>query len=201
METPKTFEQFWLRLIEHEIWYDQMKMRFHRKDLKGIANDCYIFLLASQQRWENQDYQDFRKCYQAFLSKAPDQIARPQLQQTATEEQTTHNMPIVTGEERDKYIQQWLESVKSVEQKAGLVPKLTYKQMADEGDWLPPKEKPYPSTNIDYLIQSEIHIQYCLNNYDAVTGKPNINWKNEDEWIRDNQKEINEWLNNLNKKL
>ena len=94
-----TFEQFWTKLIEHEIWYDQMKMRFNRKDLKGVANNCFIFLIASEQRWLAQDYQDFRKCYQSFLMKSPDQLIKPQLQQVEVKE-VTHSEPILTGEEK-----------------------------------------------------------------------------------------------------
>lgn len=192
----KTFEDFWLLLIEHEIWYDQMKMRFHRKDLKGVANECFIFLLASDQRWDTQDYKDFRRCYQSFLSKAPDLIVKPQLQQTAIEE-PKHSAPILTGDERQKKLSEWLESVKNVEQQASLVPKLTYKQIADEGDWLPKKNGVVPSTSIEYFINSEIHNEYIRHNYDIITGEKNLDWKSEPDWVRDNQKEINEWLSNM----
>src|SRR6187549_984549 len=109
-----SFEDFWLKLQENEPWFDMTKMRFCRKDLKSVANDCYIFLLASEQRWAAQDYQDFRKCYQSFLSNAKDKQVAPTLQQEEKKE-PEHQEPIVTGEQRDKYIKEWLEMVKQGE--------------------------------------------------------------------------------------
>ena len=195
-----TFEQFYAKLIEHEIWYDQMKMRFFLKDLKGVANDCFIFLLASEQRWNAQDYQDFRKCYQNFLSKSPDMVVKPQLQQVEVKEEKQGEPPL-TGEERDKRIAEWLAAVKA-QRLTNPVPKLSRKQIAEEGDWLPKKAANYPKASEGELKRSFIHQLYIKHNYDTTTRTIETlpGWKEEKEWITENEFELHEmWQEELKK--
>lgn len=177
-----SFEDFWNKLVDHEIWYDQMKMRFFRKDLKGVANDCFIFLLASKQRWDAQDYQDFRKCYQSFLMKSKDMEQKPILQQV---EQKTEEpeAEIVTGEKRKQYIDQWLELVKTGPALQSNAVKLTYKEIADEGDWLPKKPAPYPSCSESEVKKRLLHLEYIKQNYDPRTQDPLSTWMSEEEWM------------------
>lgn len=194
------FEEFYAKLIDHEIWYDQMKMRFYRKDLKDVANQCFIFLLASEQRWAAQDYQDFRKCYQSFLSKAPDKIVKPQLQQDEVKEQTT-NEPILEGEARDKAIAKWLEAVKS-QKMINPIPKLSRKQIAEEGDWIPKKQAPHPSSSVGELKKYFIHQLYIKHNYDLRTADKLPQWIEENKWIEDNEFELTEmWQEELKNRL
>lgn len=194
-----TFEQFWDKLVEHEIWYDQMKMRFYRKNLKQVANDCYLFLLASEQRWLTQDYQDFRRCYQSFLSKAPDEIVRPQLQQVDTEPKK-QSAPPLTGEERLAWIKKWESEVKKSQMVNG-VTKLTHKQIADEGDWLPKKPAPYPSTNENAIRERVFHTAYIESNYDPVSGNKLLCWKDEETWIHEHEFDLMEIWNEKKKEL
>lgn len=194
-----SFEQFWNKLVEHDIWYDQMKMRFCRKNLKQVANDCYLFLLASEQRWLAQDYQDFRRCYQSFLSKAPDEIVRPQLQQVETEPQKKSDPPC-TGEARMNWIKEWEKVVKESTMVNG-VTKLTHKQIADEGDWLPKKPAPYPSTNENAIRERVFHTAYIEANYDPQTGNKLLTWKEEETWIQENEFELMEIWNEKKKEI
>lgn len=196
MTKPTTFEEYWYKLVSDEIWYDRIKYQYANKDIKDVANNAFIDLLAQRERWDRQDYSDFRKHLQKWLIYAKPAAVKPQLQQVI-EEKPSHNKPVVTGEARQKYLQEWLNSVKNVQQQASLVPRLTNKQIADEGDWLPPKDKPHTSTSVEYFIKSEIHNSYIKHNYDIISGDPNLDWKPENEWIKDNEKEIQEWIKNL----
>ncbi len=184
------FETFWTKLVEHDIWYDQMKMRFCRKDLKGVANECFIFLLASEQRWATQDYQDFRRCFQSFLQKAPDMAVRPQLQQEEVKD-TKPQKPPLTGEERMKWIKLWEAEVKKSTMVNG-VTKLTHKQIADEGDWLPKKPAPYPKTNEFAIQQRVFHAAYIEANFDPQSGAKLLTWKEEEIWLKENEFELME---------
>lgn len=194
-----SFEQFWNKLVEHEIWYDQMKMRFYRKNLKQAANDCYLFLLASEQRWIAQDYQDFRRCYQSFLSKAPDEVVRPQLQQTETEPLKKSEPPL-TGEARMKWIKEWEKVVRESKMVNG-VTKLTHKQIADEGDWLPKKPAPYPKTNENAIRERVFHAAYIESNYDPQSGHKLLTWKDEETWVQEHEFELMEIWNEKKKEL
>jgi len=195
-----TFEQFYTELQKNEPWFDQMKLRYFRKDLKDVANQCYIFLLASEQRWNAQDYQDFRKCYQSFLSNAKDRVTAPSLQQEEVK-LVTHSEPILTGEERDKKIAEWLESVKAVKM-ANPVPKLSRKQIAEEGDWLPKKGPTHPSTSEGELKKAFFHQYYIKHNFDPRTADKVTGWVEETRWIEDNEVELMElWTEELSRQV
>jgi hypothetical protein len=178
-----SFEQFWDKLVEHEVWYDQMKMRFFRKDMKEAAKDTYIFLLASENRWACQDYQDFRKCYHNFLKNAKDKPQGPVLQQEEKKEEVKQSEPILTGEARKAKIKEWLETIKTMPAMTSSVPKLSYQEIADEGDWLPKKPAPYPSTSESEVRKQLLHIEYLKQNYDPRTQEKLPNWIPENEWL------------------
>jgi hypothetical protein len=183
-----SFEDFWNKLVENDLWFDQTKMRFCRKDLRGVANECFIFLLASEQRWALQDYQDFRRCYQSFLMKSKDIEHRPQLQQVETRPEKKGEPPL-TGDARMKWIKEWEKVVRSGQMNSCAV-KLTYKEIADEGDWLPKKPAPYPSTNEFEVKKRYFHQIYVMSNYEAHTGDKLKTWKPEGEWLTDNEFEL-----------
>ena len=185
-----SFEDFWNKLVENDPWYDQMKMRYCRKDLKGVANECFIFLLASEQRWLAQDFQDFRRCYQNFLNKSKDLEHRPQLQQVETEPEKKSDPPL-TGEARLAWLKKWEQKVKESKMTSCVV-KLTHKQIADEGDWLPKKPEPYPATNEFEVKKRLLHQLYILNNYEPRTGDKLPTWQEEEEWRTDHEFELEE---------
>lgn len=178
----KTFEQFYEKLTAHEIWFDQIKMRFYRRNLQDVARECYLFLLASGNRWAAQDYEDFRRCYLNFLKNAKDQQQGPQLQQSEPKKEESKE-PIVTGEARKKYIDQWLESVSKAESFQSGAFKLTHKQIADEGGWLPKKPAPYPSCSLSEVRARLLHLEYIKLNYDPRTKEPAIDWIEEEDWL------------------
>lgn len=180
-----SFEDFWNELTSHELWFEQMKMRFYQKDLKGTANDCYIFLLASEARWKAQDYQDFRRCYQQFLTRAKDVPVKPQLQQTAEVKKEEPQEPILTGEHREARIKEWLELVREIPAMTSSIPKLTYKEIADEGDWLPKKPAPYPSAPVALLIEEELKIEYARECTDIYTGRIKPGMPTFEDWLKD----------------
>ncbi len=195
-----TFEQFYTELQKNEPWFDQMKLRYFRKDLKDVANQCYIFLLASEQRWKAQDYQDFRKCYQSFLSKSPDKVSAPVLQQEEVKE-VKHSEPILTGEERDRRIAEWLAAVKA-QRLTNPIPKLTRKQIIEEGDWLPKKQAPHPSTSEGELKKAFFHQLYIKHNFDPRTADKVTGWVDENKWCEDNEVELMElWTEELSRQV
>lgn len=177
-----SFEEFWDKLVEHEAWYDQMKMRFFRKDMKDVAKECYIFLLASENRWACQDYQNFRKCYQNFLKNAKDKPQGPILQQEEKKEEKPQS-PIVTGEAREAYIKKWLDTIHNAPAQRVNAIKLSNKEIADEGDWLPKKPAPYPKTDESEIRKRALHQEYVKANYEPRTGDKRQGWAPEPDWI------------------
>lgn len=182
MTTKLSFEEFYEKLTAHEIWFDQIKMRFYRRNLQDVARECYLFLLASGNRWAAQDYEDFRRCYLNFLKNAKDQQQGPQLQQEQKKE-VVNSEPILTGKERQARINEWLDEVnKSPLMKR--TARLSHKQIMEEGDWLPKKDGVnYPSCSESEVKKRLLHLEYLKQNYDPRTQDPMPNWIEEDEWV------------------
>jgi hypothetical protein len=145
-----TFELFWDKLVEDDLWWDRIKMQYSDKDHRKIAQDCFIDLLAQPQRWKAQDYSDFRRCFQKWLMNAKPMAVRPQLQQV--EEKKPEPEIEISEEEKKRRYQEWYNAVTKVENNFK-VPKLTKKQIAEEGDWLPKKtQATYTPDNDVYLF-------------------------------------------------
>lgn len=180
-----SFEEFYEKLTAHEIWFDQIKMRFFRKNLVDVAKECYLFLLASGNRWAAQDYEDFRRCYLNFLKNAKDAPIRPQLQQEETKKEESTGEPVLTGEARNEWIKKWLSEVQQMPVMKSAIPKLTYKEIADEGDWLPKKPAPYPSAPPEFLIMDEFKMQYGRECCDLYTGRLKPGMPSFEDWLKD----------------
>lgn len=135
----KTFEDFWNAIIQNELWYDQVKYRFSRKNIKQVAENAYISLLADQDAFKVMDSVAFRKVVTAWLIRSPDEITRPQLHQDEPEEQVTQTEPPLTGEARKQKIAEWLETIGGgVVEK---VPAMLKEQIQEQGQTDPPKPR------------------------------------------------------------
>lgn len=95
-----------------------------------------------------------------------------------------------------KWIKKWKAYIDALKVKK--VPQLTDADIKKEGQEKLVK-KIHPSTSQAELDRHDIHLLYCRENYDLLTADPLPTWKPESEWIKDNEKEIKEWLNTLNK--
>lgn len=138
-----SFESFFAELTSDEIWYDGIQVKYTNKDLRSIAQDCYLDLLAQPNRWKAQDYSDFRRCYQKWVMNAKPMAVKPQLQQVEVKENKPDpNYKILEGEERTKRIKEWEAAVLAVDNNFR-VPQVSKKEAAEEGDWLPKKQAPY----------------------------------------------------------
>lgn len=177
-----TFDEFYNGLIEDGIWWDRIQMQYRSKDIKGEANNCFTWLLTQQNRMAAKDFGDFRRAFQKFLMNAKDVPIKPQLQQAPVVEEVKPKEPPLTGEARQARLKEWMEQV----QKGDIVKpvgKLSYKEIADEGGWLPKKPAPYPSTNESEVLKRLIHQEYIRTNYDPRTQDKLPGWMIEEDWV------------------
>jgi len=116
MRSPvKTFEQYWEIVTSNDLWYDQIKMRHARKDIRGIAQEAFIDLLTTPQRLAAADPTDFQKHLSKFLMYAKDEVCRPQLQQEEVKEEPKGpQLPPLTGEARAAKIKEFVAILKQV---------------------------------------------------------------------------------------
>jgi hypothetical protein len=149
----KTFDDFWDKLTEDEIWWDRIKYTYSSKDHRGVAQECYIDLLAQPMRWEKQDYQDFRRCYQKWLANAKPVPVKPQLQQV--EEKAIPEVEYYVDEATHRRrLKEWYDVVMKVDN-SFRVPRISKKEAAEEGDWLPKKGLEYHRTPDEIVLMKE----------------------------------------------
>ena len=93
----------------------------------------------------------------------------------------------VTGEAREKWLQDWLKVLNKVDENvkpvltnaSGSKLKANLQELPETKGYRP------PTAETVYLMQ--LHDAYIRENYDSITGKPKENWMSESEWQRLNQ--------------
>lgn len=127
------FNKWFDELKSNSLWWMRMNELYGKKNLSRVAGDVHLYLLASINRLKANDFQDFRRLFQSFAQKAEDAPVRPQLQQVEDNKPMVSD-PVVEGEARDQWIAIWKESVEKC-QMISSVPRLSAKQIIEEGDW------------------------------------------------------------------
>lgn len=141
----KTFDDFYETLTSNAIWWEQIKVKHESKrNLKAIAEHCWMRLLTQPERMAAWDKGDFQRAFMnaiTWFKEEPLKVKTDQPKEEAQGPIDPKNLPL-TGEARDKKLQEWKAKILN-EPIAKPMPKLTKKEIADEGDWLPKKPAPY----------------------------------------------------------
>lgn len=140
MNGPKTFEEYWDIVTSNDLWWDNIKVRHARKNIKEIAREAFIDLCTQPMRLQAADPTDFQKHLSKFLMYAKDEVTRPQLQQVEPEPvDNVNQLPPLMGEERKKRYGEWLEAIGGFADKK--VPVLLKDQIELNGQTDPPKPR------------------------------------------------------------
>lgn len=97
--------------------------------------------------------------------------------------EVVQNFQPVSWEERTNWLDKWKESLGVMENKFTSGPKLTEKEIQDEGQEKP-KTPAYPSTPESLVKQKLLHDAWIKANHDTYTGEKLPNWKPENEWVQ-----------------
>lgn len=141
----RTFNEFWTALQENQIWYDSLKYRFGRKDIKKCASDAFVYLLAEEKLLASGDKIALRKYVTSWLMKAPDAPVVPYV--PSVEE--TRGLNTIRPEDeplKGEARAIWLEKFKATVLETPPVKpiaKISTREIISEGQWEPAKEKPY----------------------------------------------------------
>lgn len=175
-----TFPEWFTELKNNPIWWDSIQLRYGKKDLPGIANDCYIWLLTQPQRLARKDFNDFRVAYQKFLMYAKD---KEDVQKLPEAEPVVIHPQALTGEARLRKLQEFerlLKSMPALKPVGGL----TAKERAENTGWRIPEEPKYPATTIQEAYIRNRHLEYVKANYEPNTGVKLSTWIEEEEFNR-----------------
>lgn len=161
-----TFESFWDKLVEDEIWWDQMKVSYARKDWRRAGMQVYEYLLTEKNRWNAQDYSDYRRIWMKKIIWLPD-IEVKQRPVVSTSEPDKTQGPILTGAEREARIKEWLDQVNKATNNFN-VPRISKKEAAEEGDWLPKKPTNYNPPKTFLVLVSEAAKKFAGKKYKGL---------------------------------
>lgn len=173
------FHQWFNELKSNSLWWMRMQEMFVRKDLNKIAGQVHLYLLASEQRLKANDFQDFRRLFQSFAQKTEDTPVRPQLQQIEEKKET--DWQPVSEEERARRLKEYKALIDSMPM-INNFPRLTPKEKEENGEWIPVKHIPYPTTSEKELYVKERHMTYLKHCYEPRTGEKLPGWVSEDEF-------------------
>ena len=156
-------------------------MNHKGKNFKQAAEFVYAQLVADPVLANRSMVENRKHVYNRLIRMDYDRVF-PQLQQEQKKGNTEPEHQPLTGEARQKKIQEWLDALEKTP-KAYAPPKLTSQQIKEEGDWLAKKVPPHPSTSAEEVTKRIIHHEYLKDNYNLLTGEALESWMPEDQWI------------------
>lgn len=133
----KDFEAFYKELTSDEIWFEPVKMHHKPETLQSIGRRVYMHGIADKDHFLITPMSEFRRHFYNIVCKTPgDKPKNKDWYVKALEkiEPKIIEEPPLAGEERMKRIQEWKESLEGLEMISS-VPRMTVKQIIEEGDW------------------------------------------------------------------
>lgn len=132
----KDFETWYKELTSDEKWLDTMQMIHRYKPIKDVA--LLVYGIAVSENSGLDDMQEHRKHVHNKLAKTAVKVQNIiQTHQPKVEEPKEEPKNIATNEQRDFWLNQLKEQLSKIQTKP--VIKLTNKQIAEEGGWIPKK--------------------------------------------------------------
>lgn len=179
----KSFPEWFKELCSDVRWFEYTSMNHKGKNFKKAAEFVYAQLLADS-RLQMREMSENRKHVYNKLGSMPFDFVAPSLQQEEKKEEKSNIVETYTPEYAAMKKKEALDIIAKSEI-LNRFPKVSYKQSVEEGDWLPKKPAPYPSTSpMEYYIRQR-HLEYIKSNYDARTGQPLPNWIDEQVFNKD----------------
>lgn len=149
----KDFPEWFKELCSDVRWFEYTSMNHKGKNFKKAAEFVYAQLLADS-RLQMREMSENRKHVYNKLGSMPFDFVAPSLQQEEKKEDKEW-VPL-TGEARAKKLAEFKAMVDSAP-KAFTTPKMSAQEIANEGDWLPKKDKPFVRSEFESRVALEEH--------------------------------------------
>lgn len=153
----KDFETWFLELCSNYVWFQPASMQHKPETFKKLAHNVYMQCVAEGQF---KPIQECRKHVYHLVCKTPGDRQKVDWVKKALEKVEAEKKveaPPLTGEARMQRLKEWEEVVKKSEM-VSAVPKMTAKQIIEEGDWRA-VEPIKPRSEIEKRIVLEEHIE------------------------------------------
>lgn len=176
MESLVSFEK-WLELLKSdEIWLGYASMHHKPETFEKCARKVYMQYIADGVI---KPITEARKHVYNILAPIPgDKVKVDWINKSLEKqkvEEKANEAPPVSWEKRAEYLQK-IQDILKGSQMMSSVPRVGPKEAAEQGDWLPPKGEPYPTTSAKELYIRQRHLAYISYAYDARTAQPLDTW-------------------------
>jgi len=149
------FEKWYTEMKSNFFWWQRTNEMYGKKDLNKVASEVHLYLIADGSL-EKEDWQGWRKLFQAFARRADD-VTGIQLQQIEVPKKQEEWIPL-TGEERQKRLQEFLDKVQEAPIVKRIAP-LSHKEILENGDWKPKPESVKEPSEVEKLAALNAHIE------------------------------------------
>lgn len=151
------FDQFYQELIADELWVEAMRNPSRGKDLKAAIEKVYG-QAVSDGSLKTVAIGEHRKHVFNTLGKMPFvKVNTVQLQQEERPPEKVEVKVYATDDQRDYWLNKLQEDIKAIQVKP--VARMSHKEMAEQGDWIP-KKKQVP-TDPNYFYEHKAKLREC----------------------------------------
>ena len=176
-----SFPDWFKELCANYVWYEPAIQHHEPETFKGAANKVYMQYVASEIF---PPVQEARKhVYNVLCKIPPDKKVKVDWTKKALQdlEQKKDDWRPASPENVDKYVAE-IQKIIAESPMMNSRPKMSYKEIADKGDILPPKDKPWPVTTPEEAYVRDRHFEWIKNNFEARTGQKLPSWISEEDW-------------------
>lgn len=189
------FTDWFIHLVEDERFYENASRNHRKETVEETARKVYEVETLKPEEFKVKDISEHRRHVLYKLYKVPtDKVKKPwheiklQEEEEKRKKQEPEWIPL-TGEERQKRLQEFLEVVQSAPPMKRIAP-ISHQEIMMNGEVDKPKPPPYPSTKESEVIAHALHLEYLRQNYDPYTKLKLEGWQPESIWLENLESDI-----------
>lgn len=175
------FNDWCTSLISDERWFELLRA-YKDSTIKSCAEKVYAELVA-KQIVDIRPMTENRVHVYHVIKKLPEDKPKKnwcEVKEEIAKKEEPEWKP-ASPEHVDKCVAEFDAMMKNSTMINGM-PRISYKQRVEEGDWIPKKDATYPATSAMEVYIRERHVEYIKTCYDARTAQKLPTWMEEDEF-------------------
>lgn len=174
-----TFDEYFTKLKENSIWWDQLPLSYPNRNLTAVARQHFTWMVAMEMKFE--DWKHIRVVYQKFLWQAGESPEQPKYDK-AEHIQIAENVLKRETPEYKAAAQKVIDAIQAAPMWKKPVPVLDPETEGAERKKAHATN--YPSTTPDEAYRKKRHLEYIKRNYVTVgsIAEKSVNWIPEDEF-------------------
>jgi hypothetical protein len=165
-----SFEDWLKDLISNYVWAEPAQMHYKPETFRATANKVYMQYVAAEVFPPIQEAR--RHVYNKLALIPGDKVKVDWVKEglKKIESEKKQDWQPVSEEEREQWLKKWRESLNGL-QTVSAVPRISYKEIAEQGGVLPPKDKPYPITTPEEAYVRDRRFEWIKNSFEPRTGQ------------------------------